>query len=42
MLMDGVLKVAEDIGIEVNVQGQKLEEAKLNVEEAKDNIDKGN
>ena len=41
-LMDGVLKVAEDIGVEVKVQGQKLEVAKENVEEAKDNVDKGN
>ena len=36
------MKVAEDIGVEVKVQGQKLEVAQQNVEEAKDNIIKGN
>ena len=36
------MKVAEDIGVEVKVQGKKLEIAQENVEEAKENVIKGN
>ena len=36
------MKVAEDMNLEVKLQGSKLEEAKQNVEEAKDNVGKGN
>ena len=36
------MKVAEDMNLEVKVQGLKLEEAKQEVEEAKENVGKGN
>ena len=36
------MKVAEDMNLEVKVQGYKLEEAKKEVEEAKENVGKGN
>ncbi len=41
-LMDGILSVAKDIGVEVKVQGEKLEIADANMKGAEDNMKKGN
>ncbi len=40
--MDGILSVAKDIGVEVKVQGEKLEIADANMKGAEDNMKKGN
>lgn len=41
-LMDDVHLVAAQIGVEVNAQKEKLQTIGVNVETAKENVDKGN